>query len=162
MMDRQQSTQLRAADTLLEQGVRVPCAPAPLFLRLFGRRTWSVTLRQPTLAGLLRISRLVVTMGLDPADLEGLDLARAYRLTDSQGRLALEILAEAVRGRRTWIPRRLLARWLGRHLLPADFARAWLVFMQINGVADFTTSIRLILTSNNLSPKEQGSQQAAT
>ena len=159
-MDRQQSTQLRAADTLLEKGVRVPCAPAPLFLRLFGRRTWHVTLRQPTLAGLLRISRLIVAMELAPSDFDALNLSRAYDITARHTRDALDILAEAVRGRRTWIPRRPLARWLGRHLSPSAFAQAWMVFLQINGVADFTTSIRLMLPANNLSPKEQGSQQA--
>lgn len=159
-MDKQQSTQLRAADTLLEKGVRVPCAPAPLFLRLFGRRTFHLTLRQPTLATLLRISRLIVGMELIPADFDGMSLARAYTITSEHTRSALEVLAEAVRGRRTWIPRRPLARWLGRHITPADFAKAWLIFVQINGVADFTTSIRLMLPANNLSPKEQGSQQA--
>lgn len=159
-MDRQQSTQMRAADTLLEQGVRVPCAPAPLFLRLLGRRSFNLTLRQPSLAGLLRISRLIVRMGLSPADFDSLSLGQAYAITERNTPLALEVLAEAVRGRRTWIPRRLLARWLGRHLTPTAFARAWMVFVQINGVADFTTSIRLMLPANNLSPKEQGSQQA--
>ncbi len=159
-MTRQQTTQLRAADTLLERGVRVPCAPAPLVLRLFGCRRYRLTLRQPTLAGLFRISRLIVEMGLSAEDFETLSLAKAYEITARQGERALEVLAEAIRGRQTWIPRRRLARWLGRHLTPAAFAEAWMVFVRLNGVADFTTSIRLMLPANNLSPKEQGSQQA--
>lgn len=161
-MDRQQSTQMRAADTLLEKGVRVPCAPAPLFLRLFGRRTLCLTLRQPTLAGLLRVSRLIVATGLSDSDFEKLSLEKAYAITARHGAAALDILAEAVRGRRTWIPRRLLARWLGRRLTPVAFAQVWAVFVRICGVADFTTSIRLMLPANNLSPKEQGSQRADT
>ncbi|WP_298063682.1 hypothetical protein [uncultured Rikenella sp.] len=159
-MDRQQSTQMRAADTLLEQGVRVPCAPAPLFFRLFGRRTFHLTLHQPTLVTLLRISRLIVATGLSASDFEKLTLDKAYAITACHGDAALDILAEAVRGRRTWIPRRLLVRWLGHRLTPAAFAQVWAVFVRICGVADFTTSIRLMLLANNLSPKEQGSQRA--
>ncbi|MDE5944741.1 MAG: hypothetical protein K2G93_04055 [Rikenella sp.] len=159
-MDKQQSTQLRAADTLLERGVRVPCAPAPFVFRLFGRRSFHITLRQPTLAGLFRISRLIVEMGLSVEEFDRLSLARAYAITARHAGGALDVLAEAVRGRRRWIPRRWLARWLGRHLTPTAFAEAWMVFVRINGVADFMTSIRLMLPVNNLSPKERGSQQA--
>lgn len=159
-MNKQQSTQLRAADTLLEKGVRVSYSPAPLFLRLFGIRRLHITLQQPTLSGLLRISRLIVGMELTPADFDNMSLVQAYAITAQHTSSALEVLAEAARGRMRIIPRQWYARWLGRHLTPTAFAQAWMVFVQINGVADFTASIRLMLPVNNLSPKEQGSQQA--
>ncbi len=151
-------TKRRAAATLLERGVRVPCVSAPFFLRLFGFRRLSITLRQPTLAELIRISEIVVGMGLKPADLDGLTLERSYRLLREHGRAALQVLAIAAR--RRGLPRGWFARWLGRHLTPSAFAEAWMVFMLTAGVSDFIGSIRLMTTADNLSPQGAASQQA--
>lgn len=156
-MDERQ-TKLRAADTMLEKGVRVQCITAPLLFRMFGRRKLNITLRQPTLAGLIRISRIVVGMGLDPSEMEGLTLAGSYKVVHAHGRAALRVLAVASAPR--WVPRRLYAWWLGRHLTPAAFAQAWLVFSLTAGVADFIGSIRLMLTADNLSPTDTENQQA--
>lgn len=156
-MDERQ-TKMRAADTMLEMGVRVQCVTAPLLFRLFGRRKLNITLRQPTLADLIRISRIVVGMGLDPAALEGLTLAGSYKLVQAHACEALRVLAVSSAPR--WVPRRLYAWWLGRHLTPSAFAQAWMVFTLTAGVADFTGSIRLMLTADNLSPTDTENQQA--
>lgn len=157
-MDRTSRTKRRAAATLLERGVRVPCVSAPLFMRLFGVRRWHVTLRQPTLADLIRISEIVVGMGLNPTDLDGLTVERAYALIRAHGRAALQVLALAVGRRR--LPRRWVAWWLGRHLTPSAFAEAWTVFVLTAGVSDFIGSIRLMTTVDNLSPNGAANQQA--
>ena len=75
MKDR--TTKIRAADTLLEKGVRVQCVTAPLLFRLFGRQRLNIVLHQPPLADLIRISRIVVQMGLEPKNLQGLTLGDA-------------------------------------------------------------------------------------
>lgn len=151
-------TKIRAADTLLEKGVRVQCVAAPLLFRIFGRRKLNITLRQPTVSGLIRIGRIVVAMGLEPAALKGLTLAGAYRIVGTHGPEALRVLAIASAPR--WIPRRWYAWWLGRHLTPKAFAEAWLVFTLTSGVSDFIGSIRLMLTADNLSPTNAESTQA--
>ncbi|WP_297628692.1 hypothetical protein [uncultured Rikenella sp.] len=151
-------TKRRAAATLLERGVRVQCVSAPLLIRLFGCRQLSITLRQPTLAELIRISEIVVGMGLNPDDLDHLTLEKSYGLLQAHGRAALQILAIAAR--RRGLPRRWFARWLGRHLTPAAFAEAWMVFMLTAGVSDFIGSIRLMTTVDNLSPNVTANQPA--
>ena len=73
-MDERQ-TKLRAADTILRKGVRVPIVSPPLLLRIFGMRRMSVTLRQPSMGGLIMMSRIVTDMGLDPEQFSSLSVA---------------------------------------------------------------------------------------
>lgn len=154
----EQQTKLRAADALLERGVRVRSVRAPLFLRLFGLRKWDIALRQPVLADLIRISRKIVAMGLDPSALEGLTLEGAFRIVRQHGTAALRVLAVVAAPR--WIPARLYAWWLGRILTPTQFAQAWMVFTLTSGAADFISTIRLMLKADNLSPTTTASTQA--
>lgn len=151
-------TQARAAGVLLEKGVRVRCAAAPLLLRLFGLKKVDIILRQPTLADLIRTSEIIVKMGLDPADLDGMTLGDSFRLVAGHGREALRVLA-IVCGPK-WIPESLYARWLGRHLNGPEFAEAWTVFVVMSGVSDFIGTIRLMQGTNNLSPTDTESHKA--
>lgn len=155
MKDRE--TKLRVADTLLEKGVRVQCVTAPLLFRWFGLKKLNIILRQRPLADLVRISQVVVRMGLQPHDLQGLTLAAAYKVVQAHGADALRILSIA--SAPTWLPRRWYAWWLGRHLTPKAFAQAWMVFTLTSGVSDFIGSIRLIVMEDNLSPTNIGSTQ---
>ena len=155
MKDR--TTKIRAADTLLEKGVRVQCVTAPLLFRLFGRQRLNIVLHQPPLADLIRISRIVVQMGLDPKILQGLTLGDAYHIVQANAAQALRILSIA--SAPAWLPRRWYAWWLGRHLTPKAFAQAWMVFTLTAGVSDFIGSIRLMTMADNLSPANTGSTQ---
>lgn len=157
-MDRQQ-TQLRAADTILRKGVRVPVLAPPLLLRIFGKRRMNITLRQPSMNGMLIISRLIVEMKLNPAEFKDLTTAECYKLIDRHGDKALEVVAVSVL---RWPPfiwgRKRFARWLGWHIEPALLAYALQLVLTLNDAGDFIGSIRSITEFPNLlSPKNQGS-----
>lgn len=153
----EQQTKLRAADALLERGVRVRRVRAPFILSIFGIRTWDIVLRQPVFADLIRVSRIIVSMGLNPADLEGLTQEGAFRIVRQHGASALRVLAVVAAPR--WIPIRLYAWWMGRILTPTQFAEAWVVFTLTSGTADFISTIRLMLKADNLSPTTAVSTQ---
>jgi hypothetical protein len=58
------TTEARAAESLLDNRLRIHI-PAPLLLRLFGKKMISLWFRRPTGAQLLRISALYVRMDID-------------------------------------------------------------------------------------------------
>ncbi len=154
------SIQQRAADTILQQGVKVQCLTAPPLLRIFGIRRLGITLRQPSLGGLVMISRLLAECGFAEQSTD-FSLADAVRLIRDHTGKAVQILAIAVLRHRLPIlllrrPLAAIFKWL---MLPADFTAALYVFMAISGVTDFTNTIRLFATTNILSHKTQGSQQ---
>lgn len=157
MMD-EQRVQTRAADTLLEQGVRIQVVDAPFFWRLVGVRKRTITLYQSTVAELWRVSRILVQMGLKPSDLEGFSLLAMYRLVYEHSYEALCILSIASRGKRWFRSRKRHVRWLSTHLTMPALCDALEVYFASNGASDFTNTIRFMLQNNYLSPTEKGSQ----
>lgn len=157
----EQHTKLRAVDTILRKGVKVPIVRAPLFFRILGRRRMSITLRQPSMGGLLKIARLVVEMNLSPEDFKDLTTAECYKLIDAHGDKALQIVAISVLRYPPFVwGYKWLARWLRWRVEPSLFAYAVKLVLTINEAGDFTESIRsLCQLESILSPKNQGSHE---
>lgn len=155
--------QLRAADTILRKGVRVPIVSAPLLLRLFGIRRIGLTIRQPSLGGLVMISRLVVSMNLEKEDFEKLSLGDCHRLVERHGDTLMRIFCIGVL--RHWPLvglSGLLARYLRWRVEPALLSYAVKLLLELSDVADFTITIRSVAQKMTyLSPRTQGSQQPA-
>ena len=53
--------EIQTVDTILDKGVRVPI-PAPLFFKMLGKRFIHVTVRRPTIASMLMISKLYLQL----------------------------------------------------------------------------------------------------
>jgi hypothetical protein len=147
--------ELKAADTLLERGVRASFR-APLLLRVFGKKTLGLTYRQPTMGLLVCISREYLKMGIDVEALEGGSVEEAHRLLARNG-LGVARIA-AMGWLRTRVRIRLLtgivARWMLWRLSPQQLRDVLLLLVTLSGVQDFTTTIRCLRAMNMMSPKE--------
>lgn len=155
----EQQIKIQAADNILKKGVRVPLVAAPLLFRIFGAKTRSVVLRQPSLGGLLIIGRNIVEMGLSPEHFRDLSIAEAYRIVHLHGQKAIEIVAVSILRYPPlmWLYKRY-ARWLRDRIDPSYFALAFQIVVNFGGVEAFIDSIRLITELPDiLSPRTQGS-----
>ena len=155
--------QAKAADTLLERGVRFPI-PAPFFLRLFGKKEISVTVRQPKLGTLIYISKGFVAMNIDLAAIDDGDIAKAYNLVAQHGdRMAYIMAAAILNGKwRIAIFSGIVSRFIKRKLTAKRFAELFMTFTMLSGVQHFTNTIRFLPSMNvmekrNPSPADQGS-----
>jgi hypothetical protein len=157
-----QLTEARAAEAILGERLRVNI-PAPLALRLLGKKTIPLWFRPPVAAQLLRISAAFVRMGLDPSALdkgEALTLfteiarhlvpcSRIIALGLLRGRLASALFA------------RPLARYLRAHMDMESLAKLTKLIVYLSGAENFASIIRSVsymkLTTPVLSHEKTGS-----
>lgn len=157
----------QAAKRILESGVRVPI-PAPLFLRVFGKKQVKITIRQPYMGTLMHISRLATAKGFTLVDIDQGDEEALHKLAANHAKTMARIVAVAMLNRKALIMlfSRLLGSWLLWKLKPPKLTEIVMTLVLLCGYQDFTSSIRLIrrlrmTKPKNLSPKDQGSQEAA-
>lgn len=138
----------------MERGVRVPVR-APLLLRVFGKKTVPMVIKQPSMGVLIYISRAYLKMGIDVEQLEGGSVEEAHRLLAQNGRSVARIAAIGWLRTRTRIRlfSGLVARWLLWRLSPQQLRDVLLVLVTLSGVNDFTNTIRLLRAMNMMSPK---------
>src|SRR3546814_873903 len=149
-------TELLAADVLLERGVKFNL-PAPLLLRLFGKKELFFTVRYLTLGTILRISRLYLKTGITSDQLDNIDQENLHKLVDSNAAIFSRVAAVAILNSYLW--GKLLARplsWYLMHKLTLSklCTLSYLLVIMCR-VQDFTNTIRLIssmrITERNLS-----------
>jgi hypothetical protein len=157
--------EVRAAEAILEKGVRV-MLPAPFLLRmLLWRKEIPVVIRQPRWRTLLGVAGVIKKTGLKVEELDG-DFAGAFDVLRKYSKPMARITAMYMIDRK-WGNRLcsgLLARYLVNRLTLRKVAEICLVAMAFSGLEDFTTSIRLItgqatkmMATKNLSPDGSGS-----
>lgn len=159
-------TERRAAETILERGVRVKL-PAPRFLRLLGKKEISVTIRQPGMGTLLNVSELSLKSGFSFEGIDSGNLDAAHQLIAGHTKTLMRIVA-VILLRSKWRIRLfsgMLSRWLLWKLTPNRLLEMVLMIVTFSGVQDFTNTIRLIRSMSvtmprNLSPTSEGSQEA--
>lgn len=160
----EQQIKIQAAKTILQKGVKVPLVTPPLFLRMLGKRTQNVVIRQPSFDGIIEIAALIAEMGLSEDTFENITTAQCYELIRKHGDKCMQILAICIL---RWPPfiwfRRRYARRLAKRIEPAMVAYALELIVRLNDVGSFTSSIRSLTEIEEiLSPKNQGSQKADT
>ncbi|AQX50616.1 MULTISPECIES: hypothetical protein [Elizabethkingia] len=150
-----------APDLLLKRGVPVPVT-APLFLRIFKKKTIKLVLFHPTGRTLLKIASKYLSMGvINDEDLSLPDAIKAYA---DHGKKVHEIVALGFLNSPylNWF-HKPLAWWLRRKLTEQHFLFLFNLLMTHGGVEDFIATIRLIKTMRitkpmtNLSPTEKAS-----
>jgi len=156
----------RAAETILERGVRVPI-PAPRFLRLLGKKQIKVMIRQSHLGTLEHFSTLELKEGFSFEGIDSGNLDAAHEMISKHGKTVRKLLAIVILDSRLkiWLFSDLLASWLKWKLTPKRLLEVFLVAVTISGVEDFTNTIRLIRSMRvtmprNLSPTSKGSHEA--
>lgn len=157
--------QIKAAETLLDRGVKVGGVEAPLFFRLFGKKKVAIRLHNPCLGGCIAITEELLRMQVDPKRLATITEREAMELMTGHGRRICRIVAISMlkrRGRIRWFAG-IVSRWLLWHVKPMTLMACVHVLWVNSGVRDFTTTIRFLQGANvlevNLSPESQGSQQ---
>ena len=156
--------EIRTVDTILDKGVRVPI-PAPLFLRVFGKKTVNVIIRRSVMYNLLLIAKEYIRLGVN----EKLDddfNAWTHLFVKTAKPVSRIVAIGILRG--VWPVRLfsgLLAAHLRRHINCRELASLAAILVTMNGVQDFLNTIRFLGTMRitrprNLSPEEEGSQKA--
>ncbi len=150
-----------APELLLKRGVKVPVT-APLFLRLFGKKTVNLYLRQPTSRTLLKIAHQYLKMNITKSD-EDISVNDAMKLYSEHGKTAHQIVSTGLLNSRwfNWL-NKPLSYWLEGKLTEPHWLYLYQMIIVHGGVEDFLNTIRLIRTTRitkpmNLSPKEKAS-----
>lgn len=148
----------KTANILLKRGVQVPVT-APLFLRIFGKKTVSFSIQALSMQALLLIALRYTKMNLK--DAESISLTEAFELLKTHHKAMSEIIAIAILDGRYNFLVKPLARWL-RRISTHEISVLFQLIIVYGGVEDFINTIRLtgatrITMPMNLSPKEKTS-----
>ncbi|TZF81819.1 hypothetical protein FW774_17335 [Pedobacter sp. BS3] len=146
-------TEIKAAETLLNQGQPIPIG-APWLFRLFGKKHLIVRVKQPSAGTMLRVTRLRLSMGVTDDFLANITVDDALKLQVKHTGTVSKMTALLLLGgkKRGWLFGRLLAKYL-QEAMPFN---AMLHIMQVvvlgGGIADFIDFIRLTRTMRLTEP----------
>jgi len=150
-----------AADTILQRGVKVKI-PAPLLLRLVGKKTISLTVTSPFEGTMHRVASYYLSTGITTDQLEGITAEASLELMVKHGKtiskaVAVAILNGYVSG---WLFTKMLAKYLRWHLTPNQFYSFTTLLIIHGGIQDFintTKSVRkMTITQPKKGQKHQG------
>jgi len=157
------ATEIQAAQTILEEGVRLD-VPAPFFLRLFRIKTIPLVLYDPTASVCLRVTQLRLQMNITDVDFELMSVEDGLKYRMQHGVTVARILAIGIlKGRkRNWWFGKWLARQLLRHYSFSVLLNI-MHFLTLGGLEDFMNTIGLLegmrLTKPN-DPSQRKSQRS--
>lgn len=142
-----------AAETILQRGIKV-ALPAPLFLRLFGKKHIIVTLRSPFEGTMHRVAIYYLSTGLTQDNLEKLTTEEALALMAVHGKAIGKAVACAIlngywSGKLLTRPFAWYLRW---HLTPHKMFAFTTALLIYGGVSDFINTTRSIRTMKLTSP----------
>lgn len=138
-------TELRAAETILQRGVRVK-SRAPLLFRMLGKKSITLTLRQPTGGALIRMGYWYLLTQLPMSKLENISIEEALLYQVKYGKLIYRALACLfLVGRfRTWLFLRPFSEYLRENLPFHDALRLLQLSILHGGLEDFMNITRLV------------------
>lgn len=151
-----------AAEALLDRGVSVPLKPIRIPFRKQPAQL-RLTMRRPTLAGLIEISRLYLKMGVKAEEMESWTKEEQMRFLALHGKdLARMIACTVCRG---YVSGKLLkgvTAWLVRNFVEYRYQMAVVVqFVALTGTDPFVPIIRSAGKMNPMTPRlsreEEGS-----
>lgn len=155
-----ENVEKRAANILLERGVKVPVT-APLFLRLFGKKTISLIISAPTIATLTRIAEHYLALNIK--NTQELTLPESFELLKKHSKTLSIIIATIVLNKRYkyWMIKPV-AHFLRGAIPMAQLTYLFQLIILYGGIEDFINTIRLteatrITMPMNLSQTEKTS-----
>tara|TARA_R110002033_G_scaffold1964_2_gene14474 strand:+ start:924 stop:1397 length:474 start_codon:yes stop_codon:yes gene_type:complete len=154
------SAEKRAANILLNKGALVHIK-APLFLRMFGKKTIAVVVKAPTVHTLIQIANESLQFDVDLE--KTINVKDAVTEVAAHGKVMVKIVALAVLNspRKRWrLP--ILQRFLLKSIDVKELFYLYQLIMLYGGYEDFTNTIRFTLTTRitkpmNLSQEEKRS-----
>ena len=137
-----QEIEIKTVDTILDKGVRVPI-PAPLFLRLFGKRFISVTVRRPTINSMLRISKLYLELRVKDDNTDWTEWMQTLATSgkDVSRIVSIGMLRDSLR---CFLFSRMLAAYLREHIDLRQQAEIAVLLVTCSGVQDFMNTIKFL------------------
>lgn len=146
----------RAIHHLLDKGEPVKI-PAPFVLRLFGRKTITVSLHQPVASTCIRAIEKRLSIGVADADFEAMTIDQSMRLMVDHGMTVARMVATVLL--RTESCDRRWGKWLAKFLLD-NVPFSWLCDTMHrvtldSGLEDFILTIRLSAILNLTNPNNQ-------
>lgn len=138
-------SELRATELLLQRGVRVK-ARAPLFLRLFGKKTVTLKLSDPTGGALMRMGRWYLMCQLSADQLEEISTEDALLFNARYGDYIYRALACLFIGNKllTKLFLKPYSVWLRESLTVKDAFKLLQLVIVHGGLSDFMTTTRYI------------------
>lgn len=148
-------TEKHAAEILLDRGVAWPIV-APLFLRLFGKKTIAISVKALKLGTLLELSRLYTSLGITEADFKSQHELIQKNLKTVCIIVAIAILNSKIRIKLFAKP---FAGFIERQFTANMLLEVMIFIATYSGVGSFSNTIRLlgdlsITAPKNLSPKD--------
>ena len=149
----------KAAEILLKRGVKVPVT-APLFLRIFRRKTINLIITSPTSNTYLRISHKFLKMDVNPD--RDIDLKEAYEVYVKHGKKESEILALALLNSffLYWL-HKPFAWWLRCKITEAEINYLYQLIVVYGGIQDFINTIRIIHSTRMTKPMNLSQKEAS-
>lgn len=152
------NAELKAAKILLKRGVKVPVT-APLFFRIFGKKTINLVITAPNLYTLIKIAEIFCEMRIK--ETKDLSFAESFELLKAHHKQMITIVALATLNdkKKHWrLP--FLRRTLVKRLNAETLSYLFFLIIAYGGVEDFINTIRLaevtkITKPMNLSPEEK-------
>src|SRR5690554_507475 len=152
-----QNVEKRAANMLLERGVKVPVT-APLFLRIFGKKTVSLTITAPTIATLTKIAGKYLELNIK--NIQELTLPESFELLEKHSKAMSIIIATIILNRRhTYWLAKPLAYFLRGRVPMNQLAYLFQLVILYGGIEDFINTIRLTEATRITMPMNLSQQQ---
>ena len=152
------ATEKKAANILLKRGVNVPVT-APLFLRLFGKKTINLVVSAPTTYILISIAEKYLSMRIE--NTKDLTLPESFILLKNHAKTMSEIVSVCILNNEKKLWRhKFLASFIRKRLTAEELSYLFHLIIIYGGVEDFINTIRLmeavrITKLMNLSPEEK-------
>lgn len=145
------------ADLILKRGVRLELR-APLFLRVFGKKTIKLTVTSPYEGTLIRVAKYYLQTGISSEQLDDITHEQALSLMLTHGTQITKAVACAwlngwIAG---WLFTRPLAKYMRWNCKPQDILVIATVILLYGGVSDFINITRSVRMMKTTSPMIEG------
>lgn len=147
-------TEKRAAEVLLQKGVKIRVR-APWFLRLFRKKSLSLTVSSLYEGTVHRVAHYYLSTGIAHNQLENTTIEQALSLMKNHGKALSKAVACAVLNGYVsgWLFTPMLARFLRWNAKPSEITTLLNYVLLYGGVEDFMNTTRLVRKMKLTSPK---------
>lgn len=151
-----QEVELKATETLLDKGVKI-YFKAPLFFRMFRKKTIALTLRNPSIGTTVRCSRYYLKVGLTPEQSKAIEFNELLSAQASKSYLFARLVACALLNSRFWgwLLTKPLAYYIVGNIEMKRLCKVVEILIIQGGIEDFTNIIGLAQRMNIMSQTSQ-------
>lgn len=146
-----ENIEFKAADVLLDSGVKVPL----ITLNLFSKRKRTIIMRRPMLGTLVRIAKIYLELGVTYKELSEYSFDENMMFTIKHSKKISRMVAlTIVRGQITgWLFCGVVAWWLRWRVHPAMLQEAWFQMISMLNTKSFQSIIK---SAEGINPLKRG------